>query len=1201
MDVYPAEFVNHCLPLMLVGGLTVAREDTVASPLDVAAADAGQVADAGFPGAASLLNALCDGPAGELWEPSAAAGERRGAALFRTLAVGREYALPAKKDGTRAHSPLSPLSPGSPLHPDGLMAPEWVRRYREGVPSVFVSFHRIYTEDEDAGRKQAADAELTREINGLRRQFNERGIRFVAVVVSAKTILQSADLNDRIALLRRSTGLDAKTGLFFLPPYSLVEIASFVRDLKQCMYPFALEFYSSLLKHARRKKNRSAPPSPVGEPPVPPLAVPGWNVRYEYKQAVFAEFRQEIDVAIKLYGQAYETLLTLFDVVDVASPRWNEARLLLDTIAFKILKFNLYQGQPVMAQKVFNVHVDSVTTVVHKRGSRFALDGFHVWKARQYQLLAQLLDHVPESVSPRSVPFAGVATPVGPDFPSANVLHHAGFQYLQAARLAVQRPAAGHDLGDRRPEYYDFGDAAACSAAALSLLESAFGRFGAPDGLPTRMQSYVAHEMAALNAAAGHHADALKHFKMVAPQYRDSRWVDILGPVLAETLRAAHAVGAADDVAQTGFELLHEDLAPWAPGLTLATLLDGLPPADRTHDVGPAVLSILDVFYSFQTADVHVASPSTSQLVVKARQAASVGRVVLQSLTVEYADGVGAVVIEHAPAPPAVVAYLGVLDMAGSPGSSAGGPTLRARADLSFAPGQLRVFEFSQLARALRNVKAATVAAVFAEPGFRLRVRTPLAPPSPDNDALARWWIEAAGTVVSQKLVNPHPQLLKVLPKLPHVNIRSAFKGAAYIAETLAVDLQVMNTEAAAISGELSVKASTLEGRTAVDVYWGTPGTTTLAVRGLLPQILGDTPALAETLTVVTPGETADLVIEVALAYHLASEPDIVIHKAHTIDIPVIFPFHVSYDLSPRIYPKRWPSPFFVTALDAHCPPITKRWCLAATIDAVDFRHVEVLDYDFSIGNAVGVDATIVDREPKALTKGDGALAAYHQNFIVDVTNTDAVERRSTVAEAHMTLTWRRLGAAAANTFTLPVLKITLPLLEPRVLLSVEGATSDLVHLVYYVENATSHILTFSVTLDLNTDLVLPYPVRHQLRQQYSAQGADDDLAGRAKALELDDGGRQSPVQTANFNYAGSKQVGVRVLPYSFRRLDYKLQPLVTSGWQRVPLLRVYDTHFKKSLNVIPASKDFRIDFKSGSVMVQLTSVERTTPTRPGH
>lgn len=51
---------------------------------------------------------------------------------------------PQKATGQDAHSPLSPLTQTSPLYPDGLIAPIWVRKHIELLPSVFVLFLRLF-------------------------------------------------------------------------------------------------------------------------------------------------------------------------------------------------------------------------------------------------------------------------------------------------------------------------------------------------------------------------------------------------------------------------------------------------------------------------------------------------------------------------------------------------------------------------------------------------------------------------------------------------------------------------------------------------------------------------------------------------------------------------------------------------------------------------------------------------------------------------------------------------------------------------------------------------------------------------------------------------------------------------------------------------------------------------------------------------
>lgn len=431
--------------------------------------------------------------------------------------------------------------------------------------------------------------------------------------------------------------------------------------------------------------------------------------------------------------------------------------------------------------------------------------------------------------------------------------------------------------------------------------------------------------------------------------------------------------------------------------------------------------------------------------------------------------------------------------------------------------------------------------------------------------------------------------------------IISNVKGPAYIGEELSIPLTLTSEEPEDIKLSMSVKVQNVEDQLEITGFWSDDDTKGSTID--LDVIASGSDSIIRDYTMRMPNETCDLVMVVTVTYQLLSDPEIDISKTHVIDLPVIFPFQVSYDLTPRIYPKKWPSPFFVYDLQSHSPPITKRWCLSATIDAVDMSHMEISDYDFKISNKTGIDLQLLDG-PKELTHGPTPSDPYTHSFILDVTNNDAVERRVANADALLTLKWRRTtaknkGEDSYNFFDLPILKLTFPLLEPRVLLDVESTSSDLVHLVYYIENATSHILTFSVTLDLNTDMSLSYPLRHQLRQQLLSKdpSAATGIGGRPSHDESDrrhslSRDQAPPLQQHSiFNYEGNKQVGVRVLPSTCRRLDYDLLPLaVTSGWQRVPALRVYDTHFKKSLSVFPASEKFRIDFKTGAVYVNISS-----------
>lgn len=104
------------------------------------------------------------------------------------------------------HSPLSPLTPSSPLYPDGLIAPIWIRKHTTLVPSVFVLFKRIYeyqrpsggtpldVPDPDHDREREAeerrrDTELAQEIAQRKKSTNERSIKLTVVLMASRRML----------------------------------------------------------------------------------------------------------------------------------------------------------------------------------------------------------------------------------------------------------------------------------------------------------------------------------------------------------------------------------------------------------------------------------------------------------------------------------------------------------------------------------------------------------------------------------------------------------------------------------------------------------------------------------------------------------------------------------------------------------------------------------------------------------------------------------------------------------------------------------------------------------------------------------------------------------------------------------------------------------------------------------------------------
>lgn len=119
----------------------------------------------------------------------------------------QDYVLPQKPPPAAPnlpppHSHLSPLSHDSPLYPDGVMTPLWVKKHLYS-PSVVVGFYDLWDWQTEAGHpprpqretgplasqvlidptEREHDTNLAIEINARRKYFQEKGIKFAAVIV----------------------------------------------------------------------------------------------------------------------------------------------------------------------------------------------------------------------------------------------------------------------------------------------------------------------------------------------------------------------------------------------------------------------------------------------------------------------------------------------------------------------------------------------------------------------------------------------------------------------------------------------------------------------------------------------------------------------------------------------------------------------------------------------------------------------------------------------------------------------------------------------------------------------------------------------------------------------------------------------------------------------------------------------------------
>ena len=131
---------------------------------------------------------------------------------------------------------------------------------------------------------------------------------------------------------------------------------------------------------------------------------------------------------------------------------------------------------------------------------------------------------------------------------------------------------------------------------------------------------------------------------------------------------------------------------------------------------------------------------------------------------------------------------------------------------------------------------------------------------------------------------------------------------------------------------------------------------------------LGRIPASARVpahFTFLTYSQPIDTVVEITVQYHLLSDPETPISKCVTLNIPIVSPFSVGHEWSPRVHPDKWPSYFDVSegifALDLQRKQkpmgITQRWCLTTILSNSEARIDDVEgEVHRKLGTALVVD-----------------------------------------------------------------------------------------------------------------------------------------------------------------------------------------------------------------------------------------------------
>ncbi|TXT06086.1 hypothetical protein VHUM_03559 [Vanrija humicola] len=799
MNSYPPEFLSHPQPLMFIAGLPGAGGDGGARRASSSSAGAPPAPAAAAPADASdefetlgrdlraVLEPYTQPP--RVWLPEA---ERRS---FRVVLTDK--AAPLGGSGEAQHSPLSPLTPSSPLHPDGLIAPVWVRKHTDFVPSVFVLFLRL---DEVAAesRRQAereADEALVREISERRRRLGERGIKLTVVLMATTAALDSPGLDQRLSLIRRASVLSAKASLFVLTPVPSHELPDFVSSLQDALYDSALEYYAAHGKRIRRKRGRGNR-SRSGSVAARPLGPQGWIVRYEWKAGWFAEARGELDLARRHYEDCWNELARMFSSTTTLPPRtkrWAEAKVLADCVAIKICKLLLYEGAATKVLLPFFVHLRRFADLSRGWGIGEETFEFWSWVARQYRILGEVLEiaqshgfHVPPLPAPAyATPAASVVPPPSDELAipisstnAMHVLHPPAFYFYNAACCTIERKQRFDDaLSAER----DSGSVALAAAPGFANEKNIDHAALIVENLlkdehqeASRLALYIAFRIAKTHCQAGEHELAMRYLNIISDKFAQEGWKPVLGEIRPIWYECAKQTGDVETAAKLLVDIRLRRRRPSRSPLMETT----------THCVSAGnarALTTVDARIGFREAEVGVGSSVAYQVAISPKRNVDVSRLEFSQLRIGFSDGRPDVVVESG----GDSRYLNVAVVE---------PQV-FKAPLKWASGDVLVVTGELAGNVPTEVEISDITLVLTEGTWTLDLRL-----SPQR--LSTWTVkEGTSYLPVSKLASS-----VIFSQLPHgLTLDVTHVPVAFVGESLPVKVKIASTDSRKLKLSLSV------------------------------------------------------------------------------------------------------------------------------------------------------------------------------------------------------------------------------------------------------------------------------------------------------------------------------------------------------------------------------------------------------------
>jgi solute carrier family 25 protein 38 len=915
-----------------------------------------------------------------------------------------------------------------------------------------------------------------------------------------------------------------------------------------------------------------------------------------------------MESACRHYTAALEALLGPDGILETTaswSPRWEEARVLADMVAMRILRCLLWSNLTTTAVQSWSNYRYRLQELVDRRGKGSSNYGWEAWEARWLRMMAELVKRAQLSVFAQAkeeefTVYAPVekAIPIGERIRPFDHLHHPGYWLRIAAKHSRRRRRFAQELPEEdcippgqspasaMASRYGTYDTYLCpepwqerpnperktynhSKDIFRLLEKAKGHFR----VQLRSRSELSLDMARELMRNNQYPEAMKtlYHLWVNMSWRKDQWWDLVFEVTRNLKECAKLLGDTKVLAAAEFELYSKSL-PRAKNHTYDLLRCGEGVTERIgesmieSDVvkldEDKVASFLSTSFTFGMGEGNAGEPLRTQLVITSRAQPGSIPVVLERVDIALSGQSFGISLKHSDAQTENDHQIQELTLEEDSSGRQDQAVMIATADLRLKEGKTVVYEFPLIFREAGPISVENIVFSISTPASNIRYTS-----TPKEHGVQHDWYNAGprGLMITTPVAREVGHKVHIRPRPPKMEIKLPNIGKHfYTDEEIELQIEILNNEDETTESSLEVRLLTDGGLNEFEWSGGDAGSSPSEnLPGRRIGTLDPGTSKYSGIVFTAPGLPTSYVVEVKVLYHLLSDPSTPISKIFTADLNVTRAFEANYEFQPRVHPDPWPS-FFSSAINLETENsgkhgIVQRWELLARIASFTYEGVIMSSVELrqeSISNPVNVTAVPIEK-----VDSDTEVAPQQQidrSFIIDVTKTSLEDRRPVELELVLAISWHRPRSAKKFTSLLPVNSFVLEN-GPRVLAAVSspefpGEDKDenisFAQLTFTLENPTNHFLTFELTME-------------------------------------------GP-QKEDWALSGMKMRSLNLLPLSREAVSYRIIPLATDGngiieggkWLEIKL-RVMDVYFRKVLRCLPASHRVReAEEKGGSLMI---------------